>query len=85
MINVLDCTIRDGSYATNYQWENNVLRDIVSTLEKAGIRYIEIGNGTGLGMYRNNSNAKSDDEYFENTIPYKGQAKIGELAQYPKV
>ena len=77
MINVLDCTIRDGSYATNYQWENNVLRDIVSTLEKAGIRYIEIGNGTGLGMYRNNSNAKSDDEYFENTIPYKGQAKIG--------
>lgn len=77
MINILDCTIRDGSYATNYQWDNSVLRDIVSTLEKAGIRYIEIGNGTGLGMYRNNSNAKSDDEYFENTIPYKGQAKIG--------
>lgn len=77
MVNVLDCTIRDGSYTTNYQWNNDVLRDIVGTLEKAGIRFIEIGNGTGLGMYRNNSNAKTDREYFENTIPYKGKANIG--------
>lgn len=77
MVNVIDCTIRDGSYATGYQWDNNVLRDLVSTLEKAGIDYIEIGNGTGLGMYRNNSQAKPDNEYFENTIPYKGNAKIG--------
>ena len=77
MINVLDCTIRDGSYATNYRWDNNVLRDIVCTIEKAGIRYIEIGNGTGLGMYRRNDEAKADDEYFENTIPFKGAAKIG--------
>lgn len=77
MVNVLDCTIRDGSYATNYQWDNGVLRDIVSTLEKAGIRYIEVGNGTGLGMYRNNPDAKTDEDYFKNTIPYKGNAKIG--------
>lgn len=77
MVNVLDCTIRDGSYATNYQWDNGVLRDVVSTLEKAGIRYIEIGNGTGLGMFRNNASAKTDKDYFENTIPYKGLAKIG--------
>lgn len=77
MVNILDCTIRDGSYATNYQWNNDVLKDVVSTLERAGIRYIEIGNGTGLGMYRSNSSAKQDKDYFDNTIPYKGQAKIG--------
>ena len=70
MVNVIDCTIRDGSYATGYQWDNNVLRDIVSTLDKAGIGYIEIGNGTGLGMYRNNSQAKPDNEYFDKGESY---------------
>lgn len=77
MINILDCTIRDGSYITNYQWDNKILEVLVSTLSKAGVPYIEIGNGTGLGMYRGNISAKCDQEYFDNTIPYKNNSKIG--------
>lgn len=77
MVNILDCTIRDGSYVTNYQWDNKHLQQIVDRLSKAGVPYIEIGNGTGLGMYRSNASAKNDKEYFENTIPYKNHSKIG--------
>ena len=51
MLEILDCTIRDGSYATNYQWDGDILRKIVSTLSQIGIKYIEIGNGVGLGNY----------------------------------
>lgn len=77
MVNVLDCTIRDGSYATQNRWNPQTLQDIVSGLAAFGIRYIEIGNGTGLGAYRKLENATDDDAYFENTIPYKGDSLIG--------
>lgn len=77
MTNILDCTIRDGSYATHNLWEPQVLQDIVSGLSSFGIRYIEIGNGTGLGAYRNMPGAMDDNSYFENTIPYKGESQIG--------
>lgn len=74
---ILDCTIRDGSYATNYYWEAEMLRDIVSSLSRCGIEYIEIGNGTGMGAYRKLSGALTDEAYYANTIPYKETAKIG--------
>ena len=77
MVNVLDCTIRDGSYVTHNQWEPQILTDIVSGLSSLGIKYIEIGNGTGLGAHRKFKEALSDDTYFENTIPYKGESLIG--------
>lgn len=74
---IIDCTIRDGSYATNYYWDKSALQTIVSTLSRVGIKYIEIGNGTGLGAYRNIKGALTDDEYFSNTIPFKGDSLIG--------
>ncbi len=77
MVNILDCTIRDGSYATHNHWSPEVLQDIVGGLSALGIRYIEIGNGTGLGAYRNIKDATTDDEYYKNTIPYKGDSHIG--------
>lgn len=77
MVNILDCTIRDGSYATCNRWEQNTLQEIVSGLSALGVGYIEIGNGTGLGTYRNTCDALTDIEYFDNTIPYKGNSKIG--------
>jgi len=75
--NILDCTIRDGSYATNYYWEADTLKLIVSTLADCCIPFIEIGNGTGMGAYRTIPNALADKEYYKNTIPYKGASQIG--------
>lgn len=77
MINLLDCTIRDGSYATHYQWEPSTLQNIVGGLSSLGIQYIEIGNGTGLGAYRSIDGALTDLKYFENCIPYKGDSLVG--------
>lgn len=74
---ILDCTIRDGSYATNYRWEPDIIQHIVRGLSEQGVSYIEIGNGTGLGAYRKFENAMSDDEYFQYAIPSKGTANIG--------
>lgn len=56
-INILDCTIRDGSYAVDYQF---TLRDVIiigSALEKAGFQYIEIGHGVG---FRGSEKGKGD-------------------------
>ena len=74
---ILDCTIRDGSYAAHYYWKPEVLKKIITTLSECGIRYIEIGNGTGMGAYRTINGALDDATYYANTIPYKGDAKIG--------
>ena len=67
-MNILDCTIRDGSYATNYQWPEKLISDIVRVLPNYGVRYIEIGNGTGLGAYRKNSIFMEDINYITPAI-----------------
>ena len=74
---VLDCTIRDGSYVTNYNWDKKLIASLVSSLSAAGIEYIEIGNGTGLGVYRQKDSYMPDADYFNSAIPYKGNSKIG--------
>lgn len=47
-MNILDTTIRDGSYAVDFQFSCKDVRDLVARSEKIGIRYIEIGHGMGL-------------------------------------
>jgi len=76
-VNLLDCTIRDGSYVTHYFWDTDILEKVVSTLSKQGIKYIEIGNGTGIGAYRTVPNSLEDAAYYEHTIPFKGDSLIG--------
>ena len=76
-VNLLDCTIRDGSYVTHYYWDAAILEKVVSTLSKQGIKYIEIGNGTGMGAYRTVPNSLEDVAYYEHTIPLKGDSLIG--------
>ena len=78
-MNILDCTIRDGSYATNYQWPGTLVSDIISILPKYGIKYIEIGNGTGLGTYRKDESYMTDNEYIKCAINEKKDkdVKIG--------
>lgn len=46
---VLDCTIRDGSYAIDFKFTAEDTALIVGLLDAAGLRYIEIGHGLGLG------------------------------------
>ncbi len=77
-MNILDCTIRDGSYATNYQWPEKLISDIVRVLPDCGVQYIEIGNGTGLGAYRKNSTFMGDIDYITPAMHSKRKnVKIG--------
>ena len=48
-IKIIDCTLRDGSHAINYQFNKELTKTILLGLEKAGIQWIEMGHGKGLG------------------------------------
>ena len=47
-ITVLDCTLRDGSYAIDYKFTVADTAKICAALEDAGVEYIEIGHGVGF-------------------------------------
>lgn len=76
-MHILDCTIRDGGYVTKNHWDKEVVKKIVSALTSSDIRYIEIGNTLGLGDYRKDSEALSDEEYMRLCMPYKGNSLFG--------
>ncbi len=48
-VQILDCTLRDGSYVTNFQFSKRDAQHIVSGLSEAGLNMIEVGHGLGLG------------------------------------
>lgn len=43
MINILDCTLRDGGYINNWNFSKEEYAQIIKNLQKANIDYIEIG------------------------------------------
>jgi 4-hydroxy-2-oxovalerate aldolase len=47
-VQILDCTLRDGSYAVDFQFTEGTIRNVLSGLEGAGVRFIELGHGLGL-------------------------------------
>ncbi|MET0604779.1 MAG: hypothetical protein ABW167_22555 [Baekduia sp.] len=49
MPTLLDCTIRDGSYAIDFKFTEADTALIASQLDAAGIGWIEVGHGVGLG------------------------------------
>jgi 4-hydroxy 2-oxovalerate aldolase len=76
---VLDCTLRDGSYAVNFQFTSELTGIIGSQLDKVGIPLIEVGHGIGLGASRNKDNAAAatDEEYMEITAKSVKNAEWG--------
>ena len=62
---IMDCTLRDGSYSIDFQFNKKDTRTIVTKLSKAKIPYIEVGHGIGLGASKNGYGiaACSDEEY----------------------
>jgi len=78
-ISILDCTLRDGSYAIDYQFTAEDTAIIAVGLEKAGFRIIEIGHGLGLGAssQKYGSAAATDEEYLNVAQKYLKKAKFG--------
>ena len=42
-LSLLDCTLRDGGYYNNWEFQNNLLHSYISKLKKSNIDVIEIG------------------------------------------
>ncbi|MDT5224230.1 MAG: 4-hydroxy 2-oxovalerate aldolase [Mycobacterium sp.] len=75
---ILDTTIRDGSYAVNFQYNADDLRTIIGELDAAGIPYLEIGHGVTIGATAAQGRAaQTDEEYFLAGRAAVRNAKLG--------
>lgn len=66
-VQVLETTLRDGSYAINFSFTTADTAAIASGLEAVGFRWIEVGHGVGLGAGERGygAAAASDEEYMQ--------------------
>ena len=65
--NILECTLRDGSYVIDFQFTAKDTAIIASALENAGCHLIEIGHGLGLNASNSGKGvaAATDEEYLK--------------------
>lgn len=78
-ITLVDCTLRDGSYAVNFQFTAKETAVLCAALERVGCRYIEIGHGVGLGgsSPKYGIAAATDEEYLRAAAGALRSAKFG--------
>ena len=57
--NLLDCTLRDGGYITNWKFGNDLIKDMVKNLIDANLDYVELG-------YLNNKPYENNTAIFNN-------------------
>ncbi len=76
---ILECTLRDGSYAINYQFTRQDTAQIAKALEEVGFDLIEVGHGMGLGASRKGKGtaAETDEAYLEATARVVQRADWG--------
>jgi len=82
IISILDVTVRDGSYAIDYQFTPEMVAGISRGLDEAGIDYIEVSHGCGLGASENlGLTARATDaEYVRAAKASVEKARIGVIA-----
>lgn len=78
-VNILDCTIRDGSYAVDFKFTANDAGLLCALLSRVGFRYIEVGHGIGLGASAagKGQSASSDVAVIAEARKSSGAAKVG--------
>lgn len=62
---LLDCTLRDGSYEIDFQFDENDTFSIARNLSKCNIPYIEVSHGISLGASKKRLGiaSASDEQY----------------------
>ncbi len=78
-IDILECTLRDGSYAVDFKFTENDTAVLAGVLAKLSFRWIEVGHGVGLGAARAGKGAtlSSDERYIEVAKRAAPDAQIG--------
>jgi len=77
---ILECTLRDGSYVVDFQFTARDTGLIASYLESAGFRLIEIGHGLGLNasnLHEIEEAAATDEEYMQAATNALSEAQWG--------
>jgi 4-hydroxy-2-oxovalerate aldolase len=76
---VLDCTLRDGSYSIDFQFTTDETAAVCSALSRAGFQWIEIGHGLGLGAtsQKHGVASASDRAYVEAAVSVAGNSLVG--------
>jgi 4-hydroxy-2-oxovalerate aldolase len=80
MATIVENTVRDGSYAVNFQLSVAQSNSIVKGLDDLGFEYVEIGHGLGLGAGKNTVTGlakESDEAYIKGAKSVAKNAKIG--------
>lgn len=78
-VDVLECTLRDGSYAIDYTFTAEDTRKISKALQDAGFDLIEVGHGTGIGSTENGPEpaVESDETYLKAAAEVLNKSKFG--------
>ena len=78
-ITILDTTIRDGSYAIDFQFTAKDTAIIAAALESAGLEMIEVGHGVGLNASNAGKGvaAETDEQYMKAAASALKKAKWG--------
>ncbi len=76
---ILDCTLRDGSYAINFQFTAFDTAQIVGELDRVGIELIEVGHGVGLNASNRGYGeaAETDEDYLKAAVPRAKPGRVG--------
>jgi 4-hydroxy-2-oxovalerate aldolase len=76
---ILEVTLRDGSYLIDFQFTAEDTATIAAALESIGFRWIEVGHGLGLNASQSGKGmaAATDEEYMEAAAQSLTQAKWG--------
>ena len=63
---ILEVTLRDGSYLIDFQFTAEDTANIAAALDGIGFRWIEIGHGLGLNASQSGKGtAATDEEYLD--------------------
>ncbi|MBL6935347.1 MAG: 4-hydroxy-2-oxovalerate aldolase [Alphaproteobacteria bacterium] len=78
-LKIMEVTLRDGSYAINFQFTAGDTALISAALEEVGFGLIEVGHGVGIGASKagHGEAAESDETYMKATADALSSAKWG--------
>jgi 4-hydroxy 2-oxovalerate aldolase len=80
-VEILECTLRDGSYAVDFKFTERDTLILAGVLAKLGFKWIEVGHGVGLGAARagKGSMPATDEHLIESAKNVAGSSssKIG--------
>jgi 4-hydroxy 2-oxovalerate aldolase len=78
-VEILECTLRDGSYAVDFKFTERDTEVLAGVLGRLGFRWIEVGHGLGLGAAQAGKGAMpaTDERLIESAKRAAPNAMIG--------